>query len=178
MSEPQVIVLCEDKSHWHFIRRFLQARGVKRFCLVSFQPGRGSKEQHVRERFATEVKAYRSKASHGDVALVVMVDADRYGVEKRKRQLATSLADAGQAPRGAKERIGVFVPNRNVQTWFAFLDRNKADEEVDWKPRYRDAAPTTYAERLADACRAPGALPNAPPSLRDACDEWGRLGIA
>ena len=176
-GRPQVVVLCEDRTQYHFVRKYLQLHGVTRIVLRMNPKGRGAGEQWVRRRYAQEVRAYRSRASHGNLALAVMVDADRYAVGDRKRQLEGSpeMAECGQSPRARGERIAIFVPKWNIETWFAFLERAPWNEEKSLKARHRDSSPTKCAKALADRCRDQQSIDDAPPSLQDACDEWPRL---
>lgn len=178
-GRPQVVVLCEDRTQYHFVRKYLQLHGITddRIVLRKYPGGRGAGEQWVRRRYAQEVRAYRSRASYRDVALAVIVDADRYAVAARKRQLETSpeMAECGQSPRTRAERIAVFVPKWSVETWFAFLEGSPWNEEESLKARHRDSSPTKCAKALADRCRDQQSIDDAPPSLQDACDEWPRL---
>jgi len=58
----QWVVLCEDRQHETFARRFLKIAGLSaRRLRAEIAPrGRGSAEQFVRERFPKELSAYRS----------------------------------------------------------------------------------------------------------------------
>ena len=58
-----VVILCEDRQHEAFARRFLaQAGRGLRVQRVEVSPkGRGSGEQFVRARFAKELAYYRSR---------------------------------------------------------------------------------------------------------------------
>jgi hypothetical protein len=84
--KPQVVILCEDIMHYHFARKYLECRGInKRRIMPNICPkGRLSGEQYVREHYALEVKAYRSKANHLNIALVVVIDADKNSRVVRK----------------------------------------------------------------------------------------------
>lgn len=62
MSRPsQVIILVEDERHRQFVFRYLRRCGVEQHAMrfAPYPAGAGSGEQFVRERFTTEVKAYR-----------------------------------------------------------------------------------------------------------------------
>lgn len=123
--------------------------------------------------------AYPSKSTYRNLALalalVVMVDADVLSVAHRKSQLSDEMRRAGQRPRTQNEKILVFVPKKNLETWFRFIDGNSADENVDYKRTYgKGTKPGDYAKRLADLCRQQ-LIAKPPPSLQDARAEWQRL---
>lgn len=178
-DRPQIIVLCEDRTQWHFIREYFMLRGWNPGKLhpVIAPVGRGAAEQWVRQRYAREIKAYRSKARYRNIALVVMIDGDRKSVTERKLELDNSqeMKAAGQKRRADKETVAIFVPKRNIETWFHFLNSELPNEVDDYKPMYRNVRPTRYAKILSDLCKREPLLPNSPPSLQDSCSEWRRL---
>lgn len=178
-GKPQVVVLCEDRKQYHFVRKYLQLHGVTRIIQRIFPPATGSAEAWVRRQYPREVKAHRAKRGHLNIALAVVTDADRYTVDYRKGQLDTSLTESKppQESRQDDERIAVFVPKWSVETWFRFLDGASWDEETSYRDSYWGAAPSKYARRLFDGCRD-GELPGDPPlSLSDACSELPRLAV-
>ena len=57
----RVTVLCEDKSHFHFVKGYLEALGFNRGKIngkIAIS-GRGSGEQYVRKWFPRMVKDHR-----------------------------------------------------------------------------------------------------------------------
>jgi len=74
------------------------------------------------------------------VALVVVIDGDRFKMQQRLRQFAQQLTKEGLAARGHDEMIAICVPTRNIETWELWLcgDR-EVDEERDFKRRFREA---------------------------------------
>src|SRR5262245_8435693 len=100
----RAIILCEDRAQEHFVRKLCEELGHRPVGVVVAPSGRGSAEQWVRKRYPGEVKKLRG---HGDerVGLVAMTDGDRYGVPKRKADLADALREASHPPRGDSERI-------------------------------------------------------------------------
>ena len=87
----RIVLLCEDRQHETFVRRFLRRDGWDlRNIRVQIAPhGRGSAEQFVREQFPKELQAVRSKRNER-VRLIVMIDGDDKGVRARR----VSLDDA------------------------------------------------------------------------------------
>lgn len=110
----------------------------------------GAGDAFVLEKYAQEVRYARSKR-HENYALVVAVDGDRFGVQERLLQLDQKLADAELGARGLAERIAIFVPTRNVETWELWLcGARNLDEERDFKT----AVPQDKAGRRASVKRA------------------------
>ena len=98
-----VVILCEDRQHEAFARRFLALAGtVTRVQRVEISPkGRGSGEQFVCARFARERPSI-AQADRVDQALVVVVDGDGKDALARETQLAEIVMKAGQEPRKAR----------------------------------------------------------------------------
>jgi len=84
-----VVVLCEDRQHEAFARRFLKRAGKgHRIQRVEISPrGRGSAEQYVRERFVKELAYYRERKHSVGQALIVLIDADGRDAADRIEQV-------------------------------------------------------------------------------------------
>ena len=103
----EILLLCEDRQHETFVRRFLKrhlgprAREVSRRLRVEMaHPGRGAADQYVLERFPHEVAAYRRQAGKRQTRLLVMIDGDRTGVEGRTQRFDDAVS--GKADRTSK----------------------------------------------------------------------------
>ena len=181
----QIVILCEDRMHEVFVRRFLKRWGVANLNrLVRTTPypeGRQSGEQHVRTRYPNELKALRSR--HASTILIVVMDADAQTAQDRRRELDRSADNEGLGPRGDTEPVVFVIPKWSIENWLAWLDGNAVDEGD--KERNR-AAKTRYSyrhesdahpliDRLAEDCKANRTLPNPPGSLADACHEFERI---
>ena len=179
MTKRRAVVLCEDRAHWHFIRGYLKERGWNPRQITSrVSPhGRGSAEQWVRKKYVEELTAHRSKGGE-NIALIVMVDGDKKTVQERIGQLEHSplMQKAGTQPRQPQERIAIFVPCRNLETWLAYLDGATVNEKSDYRTYKRGASRAKPAAALAAQCIESGKPGDAPPSLGAACDEWLRIG--
>jgi hypothetical protein len=168
------VILCEDRQHEAFARRFLEQAGmglgVQR---VEISPkGRGSGEQFVRERYAKELAYYRAKAHKVRQALVVVTDADGRTVSERVGQVEGAAVEGGQERRRAGERIAIFAPARNIETWMAYLDGQSVNEN-DTYPRLRyERDCQRHVERLNEMCQHGALRQPAPPSLETACTEY------
>ena len=152
MATKSTIVLCEDETHWRFVYRWLLEKGLKQneLRLVPLSAGRGAGFQHVLSRYAEEMGQYRRKANHlQSRRLVVVLDGDLSGVEKRMAELGDKLVQAAVEPRAAAERVCILVPCRNAETWIHFFHGHPVDETTEYKPFYQ-------GDDKATACRAAG----------------------
>ncbi|MDI1428814.1 hypothetical protein [Polyangium sorediatum] len=170
----QAIVLCEDLQGWVFARRMLLAMGYEngRIRLSRYKypakGGGGSGEQHVRERYPDELRAYRPRAARTKTTLVVLTDADKLTVPQRRKTLEDALEKKALAPRGPEERVALLVPKWEIETWIHFfLDGTTVDEDRKDYPKYEDheadAAPA--AETFGQHARQATTPAQAPPSL-------------
>jgi hypothetical protein len=173
----QVVILCEDRQQEVFARHFLIQCGVNRHRIrVNVAPsGLGSGEQHVRENFPDEVQSYRSR-SYLNIALTVLIDADTYSVRDRFRQLNDELINRSLSERQPDERIGIFIPKRNIDTWIHYL-QGESVNEVDVYPKLEKEGDCKHlVTELAESRHQ--SLPNdAPGSLRTACSELSQIGL-
>ncbi len=171
----QLVVLCDDLQHATFARRFLEKAGwsARRMRVELAPGGRRSAEQYVRQRFPTELKAYRSRRQQVTQALVVMVDGDRYGVQGRLKQFDKACRKSNVPRRKPDDRVAIVVPTWNIETWFAYLGGQTVDESRADYPRLhrqRDCQP--YVEALDAMCRAGQLRSPAPGSLEAACQVY------
>jgi hypothetical protein len=175
----QLVLLCEDTQHEAFARRFLKEMGWEtRAMRVEKAPGgRGAGEQFVRLRFPKELKAHRSRPV--SQALVAILDGDDEGVGARFAQLSQACREAGVPERTKDERVAIFVPTWNIETWLAYLDGAQVDEAKSDYPRFagRERECQRHVDELARMCQSGQLRTPAPPSLVAACDEYNlRLG--
>lgn len=169
----QLVILCEDRQHSAFARRFAEASGWdKRQIQVILSPkGRGSGEQWVREQYASEVRKLRC-APHVARALVTVIDEDTSGAGCRDAQLAKALEEVGLPARKADEAVLHIIPARNIETWLAYLTGVEVDETKPYPKLAQERDCRPMVETLKSMCDA-GLLRNpVPPSLSQACDEY------
>ncbi len=131
----QVVILCEDQQQEVFARHFFMEKGFSRHSIRSriCAKGKQSAEQYVRDQYPIEVQAYRRKAMYMGLALSVSIDADRRQVIERKQQMDKALIDNGLEARKVSEKIVVWVPKRNIETWIHFLMDNDVDENSEYE---------------------------------------------
>lgn len=172
----RVTVLCEDRQQEVFARYFLEKRGFhpRKIRYLLLPKGTQSGEQYVRECYRTEVKAYRSNKNHLSIALIVLIDADNKSVAERLNQLDSALEDDSQAKRQQDEKIAVFVPKRNIETWIHYLQEETVDEETAYQKLEKEGDCKPGVEKLVNQCDR-GLAEDAPPSLHTACSEWQRI---
>ncbi len=135
MSNPsRVFVLVEDERHRALILRYLLECGLEQHEMrIQLSPsGRGSAENWVLKKFASETRAYRYRQARAESALIVMIDADTRSVQDRWNQLDQALTDNGEPTVSRGERIARLVPKRNVETWILCLNGQDVNETVDY----------------------------------------------
>ncbi len=170
-NRQTIVILCEDRQQYVFARYFLQKKGLTgQFIDRSCPSGKQAGEQYVRERYAAEVKAHRSK-NYLNICLIVVIDADKSTVAERIKQLDSVLVEK----RHHKEKIAIFVPKRNIETWIHYLQSGESiDEIVAYRKLSNQGECKPFVEKLADQC-VQGLPVNAPPSMHDACIELHRI---
>ena len=175
----QIVLLCEDKQHENFVRYFLKkmdrAKTIRITRVVRAPKGIGSAEQFVRSRFSEQLKLHRQGGHHASRVLVVMLDGDNHGVERRIQELDNACRDRGVPCRRSDEHVLVLVPTWRIETWLAYLGGGAVDEgrhdyprlqrRGEWRPR---------VDKLAAMCRSRELREPIPPSLRAACKEYRR----
>jgi hypothetical protein len=103
-----------------------------------------------------------------------MIDADTRTVRQHLTELENQLTASGQSRRQSDERIGIFVPKRNIETWIHYLKGEAVNEEDEYPYLDNESDCAPYVKRLAENRSQP--LPeDAPPSLKAACDELNRI---
>lgn len=175
LSRVRITLLCEDSQTDAFVRRFLKHRNFspRDFRTLSLPAGSQSGEQWVRERYPDELRAIR--AARG-AYLIVVTDADRNSTEARCAQLEAECDRQGIRRRNDADPVLVIVPRRNIETWLAYLGGTDVNECDLYRklPRQRDCA--EHARHLYAMCHEAQRLRDpAPPSLREACEEYRRL---
>ncbi len=138
-----------------------------------FRGGSQSGEQWVRTRYPRELKAIRGKQR---AYLIVVTDADTRSTEARRAQLE-SECERQQIPRRTDgDPVLVVVPRRNIETWLAYLGGTPVDEVTTYPRLYRARDCAAHANRLYVMCHDVQRLDEpAPPSLREACEEYRKL---
>ncbi|MEH2026452.1 hypothetical protein [Nostoc sp.] len=176
-NRVQIVILCEDLQQQVFASHFLKRRGFnihpKNLTIRTSPKGKGAGEQFVRNHYAAEVKAYRRK-NYRSGMLVVLIDADNETVKATLKELDNALIENSQELRKPDEKIAIFVPKRNIETWIHYLQGETVDEETEYSKSNNESACKPSVENLVNQCYQ-GLEENAPPSLQAACEELQRL---
>lgn len=174
----QVVLLCEDRAHDTFVRRFLRKRRFisRQIHTVELPAGRQAGEQWVRSRYPDQLEAVRSR---GNAHLVVVTDADQYSTDQRRAQLDQEC-DRREVKRSTEDDPVIFVvPRRNIETWFEYLDGGTVDETTVYPKRFTAADQKRLAEELHRMCYDRQRLPESPPpSLSESCGQRAKLPSA
>lgn len=171
----QWVLLCEDRQHETFARRFLAKAGwsMRRLRVEMAPKGHGSAVQFVRERFPKELSAYRSKRNRLAQGLVVILDGDNQGVIGRHDELAKACQAQGVKPRENDEHVAIIVPTWNIETWLAYLNGTDVDETKSDYPRLdRPSDCQQHVDRIHAMCQQRALRQPAPASLEAACEEY------
>lgn len=173
--QVQIVLLCEDNQHEAFARRFLKKAGweARHLRVEKASQGKGAATQFVCERFPSELKEYRSRCAHIDLRLVVLVDGDQRGVAGRQQDLDQACMKASVPLRQPGEKVAIFVPTWNIETWLAYLDGKAVSEQESNYPRLKQERDCKrHVDALWAMCQKGTLQPPAPPSLQAACQEY------
>lgn len=171
-----VIVLCEDNRHESFVRRYLKKRGIPgpRIHVIHYPEGGQCGEQFVRENFAKQVRAIRSKSQRMNVGLIAVIDADMLPCANRVRQLDKALQETKQKVRRRDEPIAVLVPKRHIETWIRCLCGHAVNESDSFRRSVGNKDIKPAVDEFLRCC--PHDVPPAwPPSLKTGCTELAQF---
>ncbi|MGK7926440.1 MAG: hypothetical protein AB4290_14575 [Spirulina sp.] len=192
-KQTRIAVLCEDATHYEFIREYLICRGFNKRRISPFPTVKESGKLNnakVIKYYPQLVATYRKIKNYQNTAIIVMIDADNTNVDDRIRDLNIEL-DKEEGTRNKDlrlpdEKIAIFVPTRNIETWFAYIEnQDDNSEEIDYKQEkyknYKKIQKSSLAKESAkilaeEICRQ-GLDDNAPSSLHHACEELKRLQL-
>ena len=188
----KVTILCEDNTHERFIRQYLICRGFVDRDISPFPNLKGRKvnnnNDYVVKNYKKIVTSYRSRKNNQDLAVIVMIDADDKSIYERIKRFHKALdpekGELNQDTRFPKEKIAIFIPARNIETWFYYINlEQECDEETDYKKleysrlsmQQRVSLAKISAKKLAEEICQSGLKDDAPMALHKACEELKRL---
>ena len=178
MSGVNITLLCEDSQTDAFVRRFLKWRNFRGRDIrtLPLPAGSQSGEQWVREQYPAELRAIRERKGSKNAYLIVVIDADRGTTSRRRAQLDAACDERRVPRRKASDPVLMIVPRRNIETWLAYLGGATVDEDTKYRGPRRERDCDPHANRLYAMCHEAQRLDEgAPPSLQEACEEYGRL---
>lgn len=175
----RITVLVEDEALRRFAWQVLVEgfRFARHNVYITKAPEGCNAKQWIDHRYPDLVKAYRRKASHQEVGVLIGTDADEQTVAQRGRAMAERIVDAGMAVRGENERIVLWIPKWHIETWILALTGEAVDETTRYKRDPRPMKIPEAAERFVGEFRRPKEERAAAtlPSLAVAYDETERL---
>ena len=171
MTRSKITVLCEDKQQEAFIRRFFKKRNRKIYVVPRSKTSEGSGEQSVRNKYPDQLDAIRKRGG----ILVVMIDGDGHRIDQRQKHLDEACKQKGISPRKSSDKVVVFVPMRNIETWLAYLDGEHVDATVVYPKLKRQRECRRHVDMLDRMCAAGKLQPPAPASLEAACREYNNV---
>jgi hypothetical protein len=185
---PEVTILCEDIDQERFIREYLICRGLDDRKIKDFgnPKGRDIKNNNalILKHYPELIKSYRTR-KYRNIAVVVMIDADEDSVSDKMRSLHKKLDEAAgnlnKDTRLPNEKVAIFVPARNIETWFYYImEGQECNEITDYKDDKMSAEERielakSAAKKLAREICPQGVDRITLPSLRYACTELQRL---
>lgn len=168
----RIVILCEDRQHEAFARRFLEGMGYnKRELRPEKSPG-GAADQYVREMFPKELNAYRQRKPKAASALIAMVDADRREVQERIGEFKRECQSQGIPFRANDDAVVIAVPKRNIETWIHHLMGEQVNETDAYPKLDRERECQEAVNSLVQWCRSKRQSQDVPPSLAAACQEY------
>lgn len=169
-------ILCEDKLTHCYVRHFLIAQGISGRKIFPLPlPADGCGEQYVRQEFPKYLSVLRSKNFDSNV-LVVALDADKRTLLERKNQLDDACNAADVPLRSESDRLLVFIPKRNIETWIKYFDGATVNEEEDYAHFLNGHESDCYpaAEKMATEFSVENFIFELP-SLQSAHNEYSNL---
>lgn len=180
----RITVLCEDIAQYDFICAYAKLLGADNRKIAKLPAHNNTT---VLKHYPNAVKSYRRYATQ-NIILVVMIDADEKTIQERLREFDEKLDSEkyklNQSTRFNNEKILLFVPIRNIESWFHYIATNIIDVEtikdnnekiISYKNQYVNKDLSIFAKKLKEEVCANGLPQNAPSSLHHACNELKRL---
>jgi len=187
---PEVTILCEDIDQERFIREYLICRGLDDRKIKDFGNPKGKTIKNnnalILKHYPDIIKSHRRR-KYRNIAVVVMIDADEDSVSDKMRSLHKKIDEAAgnlnKDTRLPNEKVAIFVPARNIETWFYYImEGQECNEITDYKDKKMSAEERIElakraAQKLAREICPQGVDCIALPSLRYACTELQRLQL-
>lgn len=171
------IIVCEDQQQESFTRRYLKVRGFnpRKFRVERSPKGKGAGELFVRTQLIKEIKEFRRNKNRTSNAIVAMIDADIHSVDERMQQINSHLKTNGLEPIQMNEKIAVFIPKRNIETWIYFAQGTSVNETASYPKLQKPGGCQSAVDQLLNNICKNGIPENAPPSLIHACAQLQKI---
>ena len=150
----RITLIVEDQRLERFSRNVLLKSGFRRheIRLVPYPVGQGSAKAWVESQYVAEVRIFRSKR-YQRLGILVGTEADEQTVLERRQRLAQALSEDGLTPRDPDERVCLWVPKWNIETWILYFAGEPCDEHSDQKVRVRKPDFRATAKAFVDEYR-------------------------
>ncbi len=135
------------------------------------RPGAGAGEQFVRDNYPVYLDAIRRRNG----ILVVMIDGDNDSIKERMKQLDDACNEKGLPLRKDSDKVAIFVPRRNIETWLAYLDGKQVNETDEYPKLRRERECRRHVDVLEQMCTEGNLRTPAPESLEAACREYNKI---
>ena len=174
MRKARGVLLCEDRQHEAFARRFLTVArwSTQELRVVRPAPGEGAGAGFVLRQLPHEMRDRRRRVSGR--SLIAVVDGDADGYRSRIEQLM-ARCEAEGAPIRDDDNVYLLAPSRNIETWFAYLEGDAVNEAVAYPRLRRERDCQRHVNELHQMCERNELRQPAPPSLERACEEYRRF---
>lgn len=142
-------ILCEDKRHYNFVRSYLNKKNVnnrKISNIAGLSEGKGDAKKFIDNNYKEALCQIRN--NQNDI-LIVVRDADKAD-EQSIQDLITKYKCEND------KKVFAVITNRNIETWFYFIDNQNStasiDENTDKKDKYpkNGTKDTEYGKKLVD----------------------------
>ena len=144
---PEVTIIGEDIDQERFIREYLICRGLEEHKIKDYGNPKGREIKNnnasIVEHYPDIIKSHRRR-KYRNLAIVVMIDADEDSLSDKMRSLHKALDEAAgnlnKDTRLPNEKVAIFVPARNIETWFYYImEGQERDETTDYKDKKMSA---------------------------------------
>ena len=175
-----IIVLCEGRRDWSFIRNYLKQRGydTTRNTRVIFPSDshEGAGDKYITDNFMPNIRyirAYSAKNASESRWLLVHTDADTNTVDYRYSMLNNQLPQNEQLC--DRDPVCLIIPKRHTETWVYYLlnpDESVTENDI-YKTKITDEEVKEAGKQLG--LSDPTIKDNCPSSLIRSYNELKRL---
>lgn len=115
------LILCEDKSQYHFIQGWLSENKAKNIKPYGPLQKIGCAKSYVIDNFPNAVARLRSLSSYRHVALVVAIDADNDNPDDIQCKM----------PCADDDLVFFVIPKWSIETWIRFIKNPDDPQSLD-----------------------------------------------
>ncbi|MDR2897957.1 MAG: hypothetical protein LBU99_04010 [Spirochaetaceae bacterium] len=144
-------ILCEDRRHYDFVRTYLVKKNVSGRNIRNTEglpEGSGDAKKFIDNHYDHALSKIRAHENH---ILIVVRDAD-----KLQNSSAYIESLIGKYTCSCGKKVFSVITNRNIETWFYFIDnpssQDSRDESTDRKYSYpkNGTKDTEYGKKIGE----------------------------